>query len=338
MIETVYVESGVASHERTRRVLGRLPRARVIEIERFGEIFNRKRQDFRLQKQQPALILAEKHGRKLLQAPLSYSIGHQRNFYFSHLLNCLYDCRYCFLQGMFRSAHYVLFVNWDDFADEIESATAANESSCFFSGYDCDSLALDRLTGFADDALDLFARRPQAFLELRTKSVQVEALTRRDALDNCVVAVSFTPQELSSELEPGVPTVERRLTMLADLARRGWLTGLRFDPLIWTPDWRQQYRSLFDTAFAAIPEASIHSVSLGSFRMPRPFLRRIERLYPDDPFLAQEFAAAEDGWGFGVERDREMVDWCRSALADYLPERKIFECTTVETTAASAAH
>ncbi len=338
MIETVYVESGVASHERTRQVLGRLPRARVIEVERFGEVFNRKRQDFRLQKRQPALILAEKYGRKLLPAPPGYSIGHQRNFYFSHLLNCLYDCRYCFLQGMFRSAHYVLFVNWDEFAGEIETATEADESSCFFSGYDCDSLALDRLTGFADDALDLFARHPQAYLELRTKSVQFEALTARESIDNCVIAVSFTPQEFSSELEPGVPTVERRLTALAGLAHRGWSTGLRFDPLIWTPDWRRHYRDLFETVFAAIPEPSIHSISLGSFRMPRPFLRRIERLYPDDPFLAQEFAAAEDGWSFGSERDREMLDWCRGALAEYLPEQKIFECTTVETTPASAAH
>ena len=338
MIETVYVEAGVANHVRTRRVLERLPRARVMEIDRFGEIFNRKRQDFRLQKQQPALVLAEKHGRKLLPAPDSYSIGHRRNFYFSHLLNCLYDCRYCFLQGMFRSAHYVLFVNWDDFADEIGEAMDADEPSCFFSGYDCDSLALDRLTGFADDALDLFARNPQAFLELRTKSVQVDALTRREALDNCAVAISFTPREVSDELEPGVPSVERRLTTLADLARRGWPTGLRFDPMIWTPDWQSQYGSLFETAFAAIPEASIHSVSLGSFRMPRPFLRRIERLYPDDPFLAQEFAAAEDGWGFGAERDREMLDWCRGALADYLPEHKIFECTTVESPTAAVAH
>ena len=28
------------------------------------------------------------------------------DWYFSHMLNCLYDCRYCFLQGMSRNHCY----------------------------------------------------------------------------------------------------------------------------------------------------------------------------------------------------------------------------------------
>lgn len=332
MIETVYVEREIEDHPRTRTVLGRLPRSRRIAIERFGEVFNRKRQDFRLQKQQPALILAAKHGRKILPTPQGYGIGHQRNFYFSHLLNCLYDCRYCFLQGMFRSAHYVLFVNWDDLAAEIDDACAESDSICFFSGYDCDSLALDKLTGFADEALDFFADRPGAWLELRTKSVQVEALTRREALPNCVLAMSFTPQAISTELEPGVPSVERRLDVLADLAARGWPVGLRFDPLIWRPDFEDLYHDLFAGAFERLPEESIHSVSFGGFRMPPPFLRRLERLYPDDPFLAGEFVAAEVGGGIAGDRETAMLDWCRHELGEFVTPEKVFECTTLDST------
>lgn len=333
MIETVYVERDVAEHPQTRRVLARLPRARVIAIGRFGEVFNRRRQDFRLQKRQPALILAAKHGRKVLSTPAGYGIGQRRNHYFSHLLNCLYDCRYCFLQGMFRSAHYVHFVNWDDFIPEIgraiDRARAERESVCFFSGYDCDSLALDRLTGFADHALDLFASRPDAWLELRTKSVQVEALKRRGALPNCVIAMSFTPQTISTELEPGVPTVERRLSVLGDLAECNWPIGLRFDPLIWRPDFEDLYRDLFHTAFERLSADAIHSVSFGGFRMPRPFLRRLERIYPDDPFLAREFAARDDRRDPRIERENAMLSWCREQLRELIAPERIFECTTL---------
>ncbi len=329
MIETIYLEREVAEYPRTRRILAKLPRARVISIDRYGEILNRKRQDFRLQKQQPALILARKFGRKVLPAPPIYAIGHQRNFYFSHLLNCLYDCRYCFLQGMFRSAHYVLFVNWDEFTTEIDAACQGQDSVCFFSGYDCDSLALDRLTGFVDDALDFFSARPQAFLELRTKSVQLQALMEREAIANCVVAMSFTPQPDSDALEPGVPTVEKRLTTLAGLAERGWPLGLRFDPLIWTVDYQKHYAALFDQVFATLSGESIHSVSFGSFRMPKPFLRNLEKLYPDDPFLAQEFSAHDDGLGFDRSLETEMLQWCRFQLESRLPAERVFECSTL---------
>lgn len=330
MIETVYVEREVSDHPRTRRVLDRLRQSRRIEIDRFGEVFNRKRQDFRLQKRQPALILAAKHGRKILPTPPGYGIGHRHNFYFSHLLNCLYDCRYCFLQGMFRSAHYVLFVNWDDFATEIAQTAGDGVATCFFSGYDCDSLALDKLTGFADDALDVFAEVPDACLELRTKSVQVDALKDRDALVNCVVAMSFTPQAVSAELESNVPSVERRLAVLADLAVRGWPVGLRFDPLIWRPDFEALYRDLFVRAFELLPAESIHSVSFGGFRMPSPFLRRLERLYPDDSFLAGEFLAAGDGGDATDDREATLLAWCRRELCEFIAPERVFECTTLD--------
>ena len=100
----------------------------------------------------------------------------KNNFYFSHLLNCLYDCRYCFLQGMYPSAHYVLFVNFDDFKRHIKEKTElSKEPSWFFSGYDCDSLALESVTGFAN-FLPFFRELPNAWIELRTKSVAIQSL------------------------------------------------------------------------------------------------------------------------------------------------------------------
>ena len=73
----------------------------------------------------------------------------------------------------------------------------------FFSGYDCDSLALEKVTGFAAEILPFFAARPRAWLELRTKSVQIDALRAHPPLPNCVVAFSFTPGEVHARLEPG---------------------------------------------------------------------------------------------------------------------------------------
>ena len=107
------------SHPRTLDLLRQFPGASQIPCQRYTEIFNRKAQSFRLQKKKPALILAAKFDNYILPTPPGYGIGANKNYYFSHMLNCIYDCRYCFLQGMYRSAHYVLFVNYDDFISAI---------------------------------------------------------------------------------------------------------------------------------------------------------------------------------------------------------------------------
>ena len=75
MIDTIYIEEDVADHPRTQAILARFPDATKITCERFGEVFNRKAQNFRLQKKQPALILARKHKGLVLPSPKQYSIG-----------------------------------------------------------------------------------------------------------------------------------------------------------------------------------------------------------------------------------------------------------------------
>ncbi len=113
MHQVIYIEEAVADHPRTKSICARFPKATKVYCKHYGEIFNRKAQNFRLQKKQPALILAHKHKNHVLDAPDGYGIGGRRNYYFSHMLNCVYDCRYCFLQGMYRSANYVIFVNYE---------------------------------------------------------------------------------------------------------------------------------------------------------------------------------------------------------------------------------
>ena len=157
LVDTIYFEESVADHPRTREIFFRFKTARKISIQRYGEIFNNRNQNFKLQKRNPALILAKKHKSFVLPVPEGFGIGHSINFYFSHMYNCIYDCRYCFLQGMYSSANYILFVNYEDFSKQIESIIKANGKTqvAFFSGYDCDSLALEKVTRFASFILKL---------------------------------------------------------------------------------------------------------------------------------------------------------------------------------------
>ena len=321
MFNTIYIEEQVADHLRTREICARYPQAAQVPCNRYGEVFNRKNQDFRLQKQKPALILAHKHAGRVLEAPEGYGIGGSSNYYFSHMLNCLYDCRYCFLQGMYRSAHYVVFVNYEDFESDMEQLLDGNSEHWFFSGYDCDSLALEPVTGFIKHFLPFFAAHPAAKLEIRTKSTQVRNLLATQPLANAVIAFSFTPEEIHHTLEHKVPALDKRLEAIAKLQQAGWSTGLRFDPLIYTPDYREQYRRLFRQVFEKIDAGQLHSVSFGPFRLPRSFFRNIVKLYPYEPLFAGRFCETD-----GRELEQELTGFCSTELLEYIPESLLFPC------------
>lgn len=324
MIETVYVEREVADHPRTARILERVKPRHVIACERYGEVFNRHNQNFRLQKAHPALILAAKHGRRLLPVPAGYGFTAEPAFYFSHMLNCLYDCRYCFLQGMFRSAHYVLFVNYEDFMTDIRAQCENSEAPCWlFSGYDCDSLALEPVTGFAASFIEACRALPNAWLELRSKSTQIRSLQAMAPMPRCVCAFSLSPAAVVNAFEHRTPSLAARLAAIARLQAQGWTVGLRFDPLLPVADFEAVHSAFFDTVFASIDAASLHSVTLGVLRLPREQARGIARLYPEESLFALGHTEADGLLSFSREAPA-LLDWCEARIARYVAPERIF--------------
>lgn len=328
MIETIYIEENILQHPRVIEIVARFPQARKITCGRYGEVFNPKAQNFRLQKQKPALILAEKYKHFAMAVPPGYGIGARRNFYFSHMLNCLYDCRYCFLQGMYQSANYVLFVNYEDFQDEIAHLCAETpaEDIHFFSGYDCDSLALEPVTGFAEKFLPFFEKIPNAWLELRTKSTQVRSLLNREPFSRGIVAFSLNPDEIATKVEAKAPSVQRRLDALCKLQEHGWKIGLRFDPMIYQTGYQEQYQRLFEQVFAIINKAQLHSVSLGVFRLPEKYFKKVQKLYPDEKLFASPLDNQQGMISYRLELEQEMMHYCTEQLLSYIPEDRFFPC------------
>lgn len=287
-------------------------------------------QNFRWQKSKPSWILARKYGRLVLPTPPDYGIGCKHNYYFSHILNCPYDCRYCFLQGMYRSAHQVWFVNYEEFHQAIDETLAEypdDETVGFFSGYDGDSLALENLTGFADNFIPFFENRSRAILELRTKSVNVKALTNREPLENVVVAFSLSPRKIAETLEHGAPSIEQRLKAMQKVAQQGWPIGLRLDPLIAQTRFKEEYQQLIGEIFEKVASEQIHSVTFGPMRFPEVMFERMSRLYPEERLFSAGFEK-RDGGLLTYEHDREieMRFTLRDLLAERLAAEKIFDC------------
>lgn len=329
-MHTIYIENTIINHPRAQRIINHYGKnANIITCQHYGEVFNPKSQNFRIQKQKPALILAEKKNNRVLKAPEGFGIGGKQNYYFSHMLNCLYDCRYCFLQGMYPSANYVLFVNYNEFMNDIaEVASQHDKPAYFFSGYDCDSLAFEPVSRFLETFLPFFEKQPNAILELRTKSTNVKTLLEHKSFDNCVVAFSFTPDEISKQVEHKVPSLEKRIDAMRKLADKGWKIGLRFDPIIYAPNYQELYQRLVNAIFQTINPAKIHSVSIGTMRFPVKMHQKIVSLYPQDKLLAHPLKKTKNYFAYKEELEIEMKDFVHTYLQNYLPSTLLFECKT----------
>ena len=328
MIETVFVESEIMGHPIAKRVLSCLPKADLFEINRYQELFNKRQQNFRLQKEKPALILAKKHDNFVLPAPSGFGLDSQKNFYFSHMYNCIYDCRYCFLQGMYSSANYLLFVNFEDFFTSISETihNNADSSLTFFSGYDCDSLAFEKITNFAQHTLSFFKKHPEVEFELRTKSVNIETLLGLKPLSNCVVAFSLSPAKVADALDKKAPRINKRIRALQKLAKSGWLVGLRLDPLIYCDNWKGLYSELIEEIMTDLEIMNLHSVSFGPLRYPKKMYKTIEALYPEEKLFAFPLQTTGTLVSYGPEIENEMANYIQEELKKYLEADRIFQC------------
>lgn len=334
MVDSIYIEQEVAEHPRTLEVVSRYPKANQILIERYGEVFNSHSQNFRIQKQNPALILAAKKNSKVMPTPPQYETGGGAHYYFSHMLNCVYDCRYCFLQGMLRSANYLLFVNYEEFIDEITQTALrhANDDKpvWFFSGYDCDSLAYEPVTRFAETFVQAFESIPNATLELRTKSTQIRSLLATPAQPNVVVAYSLSPTRVAAQVEAGAPSFTKRLDALQKLQQAGWRIGLRFDPIIWHQDYLEDYAEAIKQVFARLDAERIDSVTLGGFRLPKGFYKTMHKLYPEH-WLMNAGLEENDGMvSYRQQIETQALEQVAQLCAAHIPISKLFSYSSFD--------
>jgi spore photoproduct lyase len=229
---------------------------------------------------------------------------------------------------MFSSANYVIFVNFEDFDTSIKNVINKNINSktTFFSGYDCDSLALENVTGFAKHILPLFQQYPEVDIEFRTKSIQREPFMSIEPMKNVIMAYSLMPDLMSSSLDNKVPSISKRIQVISDLALRGWKIGLRFDPLIHGEDWKSLYENLLEKVYNSIPLESIHSVSVGPLRFPKKMFKDILKLYPEEPLFTSPLASSKGVISYDEKIEEEMSSFCKTLTLKYLDNSQIFRC------------
>jgi spore photoproduct lyase len=317
----VYVEDAVKAHPETQRILQRFDRSRVIDIRHYKDVFNRPNQSFDAQSRSKNLILAGRHAPFIYEGSYySDSFGFEQFFYTPTMLGCLYDCDYCYLQGLYNSANTVLFVNLEAYFDAV--LPLLDRPTLLAISYDTDTLAVESIAGHSAQWIAFAATQPNLHLEIRTKSANFRAMASLKPHPNVVFAWTLSPQEIIERYEHHTPSLAARLKAAAQALRAGWKVRLCIDPVIYTEQFSRIYPELIDTIFAALDAKRLHSLTLGSFRMSSVHLRRLKKRHASDiafyPYRVENQIAS-----YPEAIESEILDTLTHKALEYLASEQI---------------
>ena len=334
----IYAEKESLDYPIARHILEKYPDCPVILIEQYKHVFHRHNQNFRWQKSHPALILAVKKPPFLYDGPpVCQSFGCKHFYYSSPLMNCPFDCSYCFLQAMFPSAYTVAFVNLSDFAREIADTAKrhAPDKVYIAASYDTDLAAFQSVYPYQEalvsELVDYDASvAKNLVLEFRTKSADSSffrhhprSVTSAEILSALVFAFTLSPDACIERYERGTPRLDSRMAAIRIAQASGYSIRLCFDPVFPEKDLLPLYPTFFDRVFGGLNGEQILDVSHGFFRMSDEYFRRIKRANPGSRLFSQAFPR-----GDVVSYDADLCAEIRAEhvalLSQYIDKERIF--------------
>jgi len=321
----IYVERDVLTHPTTKQLLARFPAASVIPISHYKDVFNRSRQDLHAQETEPALILAANRGTLIYPgAPVCQSFGEEHFMYTSCIMNCIYDCDYCYLQGMYPSGTVVVFVNLEDYFAELDTLLAKHPVYLCCS-YDSDLTALSGILPHAKAFCRYASEHPDLRLELRTKSAALPFIKQLPAAQNIIMAFTLSPQEIISRYEHFTPSLRARLATAKEAARKGFSLRLCFDPILDVPDAELLYSTLVEQMFEVLTSEEITDVSLGVFRLSKDYLKQLKKAKPACALSHYPYETTDGVCHYRSERCTTLLNSVRDALHRHnISDDKIF--------------
>jgi spore photoproduct lyase len=320
----IYVEEGARDYPNTRRILAHFPDAQVVEICHYKDVFCRSHQNYSLQKQTPCLILAEKQLHPVYEgSSLCQDFGNQHFYYTSPVMNCIYDCEYCYLQGMYASANIVVFVSLEESFRQVEVLLREHPVYLCIS-YDTDLLAMENILGYGKAWSDFALLHPDLTIEIRTKSANEAALCNLTPAKNVILAWTLSPESVTDQFEHRTPTFTQRLACIRKAVEMGFEVRLCFDPMVYTKDWKSRYGEMIVKTFLALPEDKIRDVSIGVFRISQDYMKQMRKQRPYSLIIQYPFENERGVFHYKQALLEEMISFAYQEVKKVMTADKIF--------------
>ena len=324
----IYVEEELFQkrwEKQTDTLLTRFPKAQVVSIRNYSEITQRRSSSWSDQKLSPKLVLAHKSSDLLYPcSDVAPNFGHKNFYYAVPMQNCLYDCEYCYLQGLYLSANLVYFLNQQDMIDEAIELREKIGPLYICIAYDNDILALENIFGVAEQWIEGLRDHPDITVEVRTKSANFRSLAKLEPCPNFILAWTLSPQSVVERFEAKTPPLQARLKAMKKALDHGWKVRLCLDPLLPVKNWKTHYSELLEEIDSLQLWSEFQDASYGLFRMPKTILRQAKKARPDSALLQSAVGKDERGLCTLVADDEKLAEFVGKYLVDKMGSEKVW--------------
>ena len=191
------------------------------------------------------------------------------NYYVLNLgSQCNMNCSYCYLQSYLNSPVMKVYTNIDQALDELGEMAEKHSELPYRvgTGEIIDSLSLDEITLYSRELIEFFRKYPRWTLEFKTKSNCVDQFLDLAPAKNVVVSWSINPPEIIKAEEHGTARFEERISAAKKCAEAGFSLAFHIDPIIWHPNWKENYSYLVQILTKEFSPEQINVISLGTLR------------------------------------------------------------------------
>ena len=324
----IYIEKGAVGYPITSIALEKFSKSKIVNIEHYKDMFNRSGQDFQSQKASMKLILAKKRKPFLYSASEMIQEYNTPNFFYNTpILNCLYNCDYCFLQGMYQSGNLVVFVNDEDFMNainiQLDKLKHPSKQMFVSVSYNTDLMAIENIIPLTSRWIHYASGKNNLNIEVRTKSAFFQSLKNIQPSTNVILSWTLSPQIISENYEKSAPPLKSRLNAVKAAIQRGWRVRLCFDPIIITNNYSQIYSKFIDEVFHDIDGSKLKDVTIGVFRMNKDYFNRIRKRDPKSDIYYDNYITEGNIVMPEKRIRREAVIFLEQKLLEFIPKSKI---------------
>lgn len=320
----IYIEERVKQHPKTLEILQHFPNSTKISISHYKDVFNRKRQTPTKQRQAKSLILAAKESRSIYPgAPVCQGFGQEYFYYCATAMNCIFDCDYCYLKGMYPTANLVLFVDQENIFQELDTLLQQHPVYLCIA-YDTDLMAYDHLTGFLKQWQDYTLAHPNLTIEIRTKAAPKAYFPHHIPNERIIYAFTLSPDEIIQQHEHFTPSLQQRIDCIQQGIQLGFSIRLCFDPMIYVKNWRSCYDQMLHHVINNIPLTKVRDISIGSFRISQDYMKAMRKSDPHNAIVQFPYENDHGVYHYNHDITHTMEDYLLDKLSPYFQKQQIF--------------
>ena len=252
-----------------------------------------------------------------------------RYFVLDFGMNCPYDCHYCYLQTYAKIPILTVAGNVEDLLTQLSEKISAFPEIHWRigTGEYTDSLALENITGIGKMLIESFSKIPNATLELKTKSIEIDPLLNTDHKGHSVISWSINPKYIVDHAEYYCSTLEERLLAAQKVIDAGYQVAFHFDPIFYYDSWEADYTSVIDMLFSYIQCNKIRWISMGTFRYSPGLKEKLRVKYPEERITRSEMILAPDHkFRYMAPLRAKIYKRLSDYILSYDPEMMVYLC------------